>query len=307
MCCPSSTNTPEPERAAPLPLRILVAFWLVSSGLASGAGAQPLPDDPLKQRAREILAIHCTPCREVGALSASASDNRPLDLAAIARDPNLVRPGNPDGSPVYTEMMRRLVTSATSPTVDQLAALRAWIESLPPSVPVKTNAPIRSRAVRTDVTTETPIELQLHADRAHYKVGDEVRLTIRSDVDCRLTVISIDVAGHGTVIFPNEFATKDLLTAHLRLSLPAPNAGYRFRPKEKGRERVVALCTRAAGLIDGITHDFERQRFQELGPYSAFLDAALRNAVKRKADGVDDSAQAALDQIWRTGIVLNVD
>jgi hypothetical protein len=230
-----------------------------------------------------------------------------LDLAAIARDPKLVRPGNPDGSPAYTEMVRQLVTSTTSSTVDELATVRAWIEKLPPRAAPKGSVPAPSDTVRTDITPDTPIELQLYADRARYKVGDEVRLTIRTNVDCRLTVISIDVAGRGTVIFPNDFATKDLLTAQVGLSLPAPGAGYRFRAKEKGRERVVALCTRAAGLIDGITHDFERQRFQELGPYSTFLDTALKAAVKRKVDGSDNDAHAPLDQIWRTGIVIEVE
>lgn len=297
MWCPSSTNTPGPERAASLPARILVALWLAGCGLASGACAQPLPDDALNERAREVLAAHCAPCREGGS----------LDLANIARNPKLVRPGNPDSSPVYTEMVRQLVTSATSPTIDQLGTLRAWIENLPPTAPVTANVPIETDAVRGDVTPDSPIELQLYADRARYKVGDEVRLTIRTNVDCRLTVMSIDVAGRGTVIFPNDFATKDLLTAQVGLSLPAPGAGYRFRAKEKGRERVVALCTRAAGLVDGITHDFERQRFQELGPYSTFLDTALRDALKRKADAAEGDTHAPLHQIWRTGIVIEVE
>ncbi len=297
MWCPSSTNTPGPERAASLPARILVALWLTGCGPASGAGAQPLADDALNERAREVLAIHCAPCRKGGA----------LDLATIARDPKLVRLGNPDGSPAYTEMVRQLITLTAPPTVGELAILRTWIEKLPPRAAAKSSVPAPSDTVKTDITPDTPIDLQLYADRARFKVGDEVRLTIRTNVDCRLTVISIDVAGHGTVIFPNDFATKDLLTAQVGLSLPAPNAGYRFRLKEKGRERVVALCTRAAGLIDGITHDFERQRFQELGPYSTFLDNALRDALKRKADAAEGDTHAPLNQIWRTGIVIEVD
>ena len=197
------------------------------------------------------------------------------------------------------------------------------------------------------ITPDTPIELQVYADKPRYTVGDAVELTIRSNVDCRLTVISIDTSGHGTVIFPNDLAPRDLLSAQLNLPLPAHDAGYRFRVKEKGRERVVALCTRAAGLVDGITHDFERQRFQELGPYAAFLDNALRSAQKRRAAAQAAAAEAAraaaaeeergtsergdpdeertrrtdprvrvepsgpahapLHQIWRTGIVIEVE
>ena len=169
------------------------------------------------------------------------------------------------------------------------------------SPPVKTSVPAASD------TAIPHVVLQLHADRVRYKVGDEVRFTIRSNSDCRLHVISIDVSGHATVIFPNDFVPKEQISGGADLALPAPDAGYRFRVKERGRERVVALCTRAPGAIDGITHDFERQRFQELGVYATFLDTALRNALNRKAEGEEGAANAPLAEIARTGIVIEVD
>ncbi len=275
--------------------------WRVAIGLtlavlvgcaATIARAETPPDDALSNAARDILATHCAPCRGK------------RDLASVARDPDLVRPGNPDGSPIYATMVRRLLDPQTqpAPSVEALAGLRAWIERLPPAAPVSRAAPVQS-----DIASETPIELQLQADRPRYKVGDEIRFTIRANVDCRLHVISIDVSGHGTVIFPNDFVPSAQIKADTDLVLPAPGAGYRFRVKEKGRERVVALCTRSAGLIDGITHDFERQRFQELGVYATFLDNALRNALKRKADGDEDATHAPLHEIWRTGIVIEVE
>lgn len=595
MHCHSSTPTRARDHR-PYRRTIRLALALLLVGSASVARAEPPPDDELSTAAREILSVHCPPCHDTGTRLSTDGNGHPLplDLAAIARDPTLIRPGNPDGSPVYTTLVRRLFTpqKPPAPTIEQLATLRAWIERLPASAascpvtrntsrsaieqlairhavksstpvaalrvltlahvdggctpadrldewrrsirlflgglagstkpalvaplddsgnllainiqafgwdgdhwraltgagqraarsveplivradwlivhvlrgelgarsanlqkppahkprhfhdpeiteldraivegmlarvtppdelarhtelvlklaqlhlapaglsrvavelgvaradlerqfddtavvmgllprlaygavprdqiedgwlllgkiggtapPVRTNVPIQFDAVRPQVTPETPVELQLYADRGRYKVGDEVKLTVRSNVDCRLTVISIDVSGHGTVIFPNDFTPKDLLSAHLNLALPARDAGYRLRVKEKGRERVVALCTRAAGLIDGITHDFERQRFQELGPYGAFLDNALRNAQKRRAAALAAAAAAAeehaareaakpegsrraspeppaapaeppgpllapLHQIWRTGIVIEVE
>ncbi len=522
-----------------------LALALLLGGSAALARAETPDDAAQNSAARDILATHCPLCREVG------------DLAAIARNPNLIRPGNPDGSPVYATLVRHLLTSPTSPSAEQLATLRTWIERLPASAafcsppidtsrgtieqivvrhavksstpvaalrvlslahidsgcapaelvaawrraigwflgalagstkpapvapldesgnliaidiralgwdadlwrvltgvgqrpprsteplvvradwlvvhvlrgplgaraanlkeppphkpkhfhdpeitpldrgileamlsriappdelarqvelvlelarlyfaptglsqvaaelgverkvleqrlddaaaatsllprlaygtvprseiedgwpqlgkvagvapPVKTNAPNPPDATGPAIAPETPIELQLHADRARYKVGDEIRFTIRSNADCRLTVISIDVSGHGTVIFPNDFVPRDRLGANFALALPAPGAGYRFRVKQQGRERVVALCTRAVGAIDGITHDFERQRFQELGVYATFLDNALKNAQNRKAEAAEGPAHAPLQQIWRTGIVIEVE
>ncbi len=159
--------------------------------------------------------------------------------------------------------------------------------------------------------------LSIHADRLRYTTGDPIQFTVRSNVDCRLTVISIDVSGHGTVIFPNDFTPRDALSADRDLVFPAPDAGYRFRVKEKGRERVVALCTRAAGMIEGIVHDFERQRFQELGPYAARLEAELKSAVDRSSPSAVDTSTSRnktpdpqhvpLQQLWRTGIVIEVE
>jgi hypothetical protein len=559
-----------PERDFPS-VCFLIAVLLMGCGLASGAGAQSSPDDPLSQRAHDVLAIHCAPCREVGALKAPASKPASLDLAAIARDPNLVRPGNPDGSPVYTEMMRRLAlpgaqpATSPNPDIEALAILRAWIESLAasaatcpissdltlrhiqpllirqavragkpisalrvltlahldagcatpeqltawreaiglfvaalsgsskpvPTMPLdkashhlavdiralgwdgdlwriltgadvragrlneplvvradwlivhvlrgdlgarfvkRTEHPAKSRdfydpeisaedraivyamlagaappetlALNTEIilqlarahlapaglsrvaaelgieravmeraiatstgdakslllrlaygtvpratiengwrllgtiggappqatasalpdakrhssAPQTPVELSIYADRARYAAGDPIQFTVRSNVDCRLTLISIEVSGHGTVIFPNDFVPRDSLGAHLNLVLPAPDAGYRFRVKEKGRERVVALCTRASGIIEGIVHDFERQRFQELGPYTAHLESELKSALERSSASATDTSASRneppdpqhvpLQQLWRTGIVIEVD
>jgi hypothetical protein len=549
MFCHSSTSTRALDLKR-LKHGIGLAFALLV-GCVAAACAETPADDALTSAAREILAAHCPPCNEVGLRARSGNTGEPpqLDLAAIARDPNLVRPGNPDGSPVYTTLVRRLLTSPTSPSAEQLATLRSWIASLPASAancPISrdmTRGTIEQRVVRHAVKSSTPVAalrvlsfahidggcvpvarlaawrraiglflaalagstkpaaatpidesgnliaidiralgwdadlwrtltgvgprpprsteplmvradwlivhvlrgplgtraanlstspphkprsfydpeitpydraiveamlshiaprdelaqrvesvielarshlapaglsqvaaelgverraldqrfdgvatglvarlaygtvprseiedgwaqiakaagvtppvksnvpsqadtaapdvaLQLYADRLRYKVGDEIRFTVRSNVDCRLHVISIDVSGHGTVIFPNDFVQNDQISAGIDVTLPAPSAGYRFRVKERGRERVVALCTRAPGAIDGITHDFERQRFQELGIYATFLDSALRNALKRRADGEDGGEHAPLHEISRTGIVIEVE
>ena len=598
MYCHSST----PTRACRSRLRSRVTHFaaalLIGGATAPALRAETPPDDALAADARDVLAMHCPPCHEAGFRPHTNNAAAPaaLDLAAIARDPRLVRPGNPDGSPIYATLVRRLLnpTQPPGPSVEALARLRTWIERLPASAatcpaahdisrariepllarqatllrtsaanlrvltlahidmgcastehlaeartatalflaalagspkpppmapmdergsllalniqalgwdsdrwralmgagaraassneplilradwlvvhvlrgelgarsanlktlpaqkprafhdpeinahdraiveamlarvappeavlhhtevllelaqthlaptglsqiaaelgidrtilerqfgdpanvvmgllprlaygavpraeiedgwlllgrlgnvapPLRTNVPIQFDAARPDITPDTPVEIRLYADRARYAVGDEVQLTIRTNVDCRLMVISIDVSGHGTIIFPNDFATKDLAHAHLSVALPARDAGYRFRTKEKGRERIVAMCTRAAGLIDGVTHDFERQRFQELGPYEAFVDNVLRNAQRRRAAALaavaaaeaeeraakeaakpegakraspepqpappqpTGPAHAPLHQIWRTGIVFEVE
>jgi len=529
-----------------------IGFWVLAILLGAPV-VSARADEALAARARGVLATHCAPCREVGGIGET------VDLAAVARDPTLVRPGNPDGSPAYTTLLRQFGGSA-SPTADELAALRAWIESLPsdaatcPSAtfvprerieaelarvastmkkpvtafrilslahmdlgcaspallaewrqmlglvlaavagiahPVPSHAldprghnlafdiqdlgwdafrwrsilgvktqirritgplivradqlvaqvlrgefgteragasgpvpahladspimrendreiarailapvtppeklarnaelmlhltrhhlaplnlvgvsaeigvkpetlasalesaakgerhflrrliystvlrndledawPLIARltkvvpperavplvpldAVSPPVTPATPIDLTLYPDLPRYSRGDAIEITVRSNVDCALTIISIDPTGFGTVIFPNDFVASNRIAAHLRLTVPAQGARYRLRLKEKGRERIVALCTRVDGLVDGIRHDFERQRFQELGPYAAFLDAALRRPppipeAERKEGASPPATYVLQSQIWRTGILIDV-
>ena len=117
--------------------------------------------------------------------------------------------------------------------------------------------------------------LHLLSDKLVYKSGDALQLTVRSAVDCHLTLISLDKRGRGTVIFPSDFEHNDLLAAGRPLVLPRPGSPYVLRLREIGRERIVALCTPSAGAVDGIRHDFERQRFTDLGTYAAFLAQAI--------------------------------
>jgi len=499
MSCRSSPPTRDSRSA-----RWLCAGLIALSHFIGGATAGPaVADDALSARARGVLATYCAPCRET-------SSGTELDLATIARDPNLVRPGNPDGSPAYTELIRRIGAGVPTASADELGAVRNWIADLPetaascasaifpprvrievelariataarksisafrvlslshldlgcgipeqraawrqtiglilaalagkpqaarthtldangrfiafdiqdlgwgadrwralvgiPSGTRRSDEPLVARAdqfaarilrsasipaeghkprpaddpdmsdidrqnartllapvaapesldrhiesmlqlarqhlvplglarvaaelgVRTEVlgrgivqvatiapdpwlrlaygsvprgeieknwaliarsaglqppahadasvfpdtappavTADTPIEITLYPDRLRYVAGDTMQLTIRANVDCHLTVISIDTAGHGTVIFPNDFATNNRLRAQIGVTLPPKGARYRFRLKNKGREHVVALCTREEGSVDAIHHNFERQRLQELGP-----------------------------------------
>ncbi len=124
--------------------------------------------------------------------------------------------------------------------------------------------------------------LVLLADKITYKAGDPLRLTVRTKTDCHLTLISLDQRGRGTVIYPSDFEPNNLLSADSELQLPASGAPYIFRLKEKGRETIVAVCNTAGASIDGIRHDFERQRFTDLGDYAAFLVQAESQAGERR-------------------------
>jgi hypothetical protein len=85
------------------------------------------------------------------------------------------------------------------------------------------------------------------------------------------------------------------------LKVPRADAGYRLRLNDKGIERIVALCnTATSGAVDGIRHDFERQRFTELGDYRAFLARALTPQAEPRPQSVTETVRRGRRRIVRT-------
>jgi mono/diheme cytochrome c family protein len=135
----------------------------------------------------------------------------------------------------------------------------------------------------THARTSTPseIEISLVVDPPAPKAGDQIHLRARTEAPCHLTLINIDKAGRATVIFPNDFEPSNFVEAGRDVIVPGPQAPYRLKARDPGRETIVAVCT-PTFAADGIVHDFERQRFTELGDYRAFLKRAMSAEAKKE-------------------------
>jgi Domain of unknown function (DUF4384) len=142
------------------------------------------------------------------------------------------------------------------------------------------------------VTTEPSgdLELVLKTDKTAFKTGDLLSVKARVSSNCYLTLISVDRNGRGTVIFPNDFEQNNLMEVGREIQVPSLSAPYQFRLRDKGRETLVGVCGASQRPADGIKHDFERQRFTELGDYRAFLgrtwttESEERRGVASRAD-----------------------
>jgi mono/diheme cytochrome c family protein len=176
-----------------------------------------------------------------------------------------------DGDGASNSLARRLLQGLV-PRVEVDANADRMLAALGRPRPKTVGEPdIRSAGETSRTAIDRGPELVLYSDKTRYRRGDPLRFYVRTDTDCHLTVISIDTRGRGTAIYPNDFETNSLLPAGKELRLPVPDAGYTFRLNQPGRETIVALCSPTAGLIDGIRHDFEKQRFTELGDYATYL------------------------------------
>ncbi|MGE8941367.1 DUF4384 domain-containing protein [Leptospira interrogans] len=116
-----------------------------------------------------------------------------------------------------------------------------------------------------------PFEFAIWSDKTSYQVGDLLTLSAFTSADCHLTLIGLDANGQATVLFPNEMATDNRITAGSIPSLPGSKAPYQFRLDKPGMETVVGVCTVVAKIADNIQQDFDRQRFTLLGDWRTFL------------------------------------
>ncbi len=126
-------------------------------------------------------------------------------------------------------------------------------------------------------------QLILKTGPVTFKPGQALTIRVRTTENCHLTLINIDRNGRGTVIYPNDFEPTNYLEAGKELKVPADNAPYLFRLREPGRETIVGICQSESKSPPGIRHDFERQRFTELGDYRSFLSRSAANEPENRA------------------------
>ncbi|MFA5949394.1 MAG: DUF4384 domain-containing protein [Hyphomicrobium sp.] len=141
-----------------------------------------------------------------------------------------------------------------------------------------TGNPVPPHEKRT--TAEYSIDVALFSDKPLYVVGDLLTLNVSVSKACHLTLVNIDAAGKGLVLYPNDIEPDNLIAPGVVVRVPGPTAGYQLRFDTKGSEGVVALCQRTSRNFEGVRFDHERQRFAILGDWQEFL----RTAAERKAE-----------------------
>ncbi|MBA4173233.1 MAG: hypothetical protein C0511_11435 [Hyphomicrobium sp.] len=157
-------------------------------------------------------------------------------------------------------------------------ALRTGRQRKPESAAAATGAPSRSAIGGTPETVSEPeagsaadLRLSLWSDNATYRSGQLMSVFATPSADCYLTVIGVDSGGKATVLFPNDFDQDNLVRGGRVHRIPALNGPYQLRLRDKGPETLVGICDTTNKAPDGVTHDFERQRFTVLGNWRNFL------------------------------------
>ena len=265
---------------------VLRADWLAHAVLAVDGSAARLGDD-----AREIRML-------------AAELNRPVHLTRAAAELGvapevLLRLADTDRG-VAGEMARRVAQGLVArPELDRSAQLLAKALAHP-ALPAEAPAADAKPSERLlPLALDPGPGIVLTSERISYRVGDRLRLSVRTSADCDIMLISLDRRGRATVLYPNDLEATTMLPAGRELRVPADGAGYAFRLAEPGTERIVALCSTGGPAIDGITHDLERQRFTDLGDYGTFLTQAVAGEAEQRKSGTGTAPPPVPGRRWR--------
>lgn len=144
----------------------LILFGAAFIELCGSANAETIPPTPLRapkpphvdrvsdpralaearaEKARDVLKRHCARCHERGQLQQlfpTGGIGNILDLAAVARRRDLIRPGHPNASPLFLSMLTRempfdvfqQLKPGAEPSAAEIKAVHDWIEGLPQPV-----------------------------------------------------------------------------------------------------------------------------------------------------------------------------
>ena len=139
---------------------------------------------------------------------------------------------------------------------------KVTVAAVATAAPVVVPKPASGAAAQTSA-----FDLALTSDKSGYNVGDTVVVTVNSKKDCHLTLINVDSAGQGTIIFPNKFQQDNAIYAGTPITFGNSSA-FKFRLSDKGVETIVAECNASKPASRGFTADYKAGGFTDLGDYS---------------------------------------
>jgi Domain of unknown function (DUF4384) len=209
--------------------------------------------------------------------------------SVLAADRKLIEPGWPDRS----ELVWRMLDGHDAPQLEngdsrhktakkEITKAKTKRPAIPPGVWLVRHwiarlqrrpaaVPKGSAEVLQAVPSGGRGWLRVDAVQTDFKAGDQIVYRVRTDRYCRLSLINVDPRGIATVVFPNAYAHTDHIDGEAALVVPSADDPFLFTARQRGVEKLVALCADDDGAALGIRHDFTHQRFTVLGDWEQFL------------------------------------
>jgi len=110
-----------------------------------------------------------------------------------------------------------------------------------------------------------PFGLMIRPDRAAYHIGEQVRIVVSSQKDCRLTLINVGASGKAVQLFPNSLQRDNLIRGGHEILIPSPQARFQVLARAPaGAESLLAIC-RSDGVASQLPIDPGQGDFVTIG------------------------------------------
>lgn len=215
------------------------------------------------------------------------------------------------GRPEYTSLSR-FILLGEEPGI--AAAIETEPNEPPPDEPIagsnEGNAslkvpPLPEKVRRPDI----PLRLSIWPGQTGYASGDPIQVYAAASAPCHLTLLSLDMRGEATVIFPTEYQSDNLLVPGRIVRVPGESDAFSLRVEHPGSERIVGICMKGGRKSPpGISHDFELQPFTLLGSWDKHIAKALEaDKAERRNAGREPEEQRRRARRRRTALPFRHD
>lgn len=89
------------------------------------------------------------------------------------------------------------------------------------------------------------LKVEVWSDKVEYRIGEKMRMYVKANQDCYLTLVDVGTSGQTTVIFPNHYNPSNAIKGGVTNVLPPESAGFEFEVGgPAGTERVRAIASK---------------------------------------------------------------
>ena len=177
------------------------------------------------------------------------------------------------------------ILAATSSEIKLPSDLRALEEKPLVAAPPKADSPGPTEVSRS---AAEPLKVELTTDKADYAIGEKMRLRVKVNQDCYLTIIDVGADGKATVVFPNIYAPSNAVKGGVTYVIPDPSAGYEFEiVAPAGLELIRAIASREPSVdLDAAMEPFSSAKpFGEVTQDLEVLTRSIHVKAKKAKPG----------------------
>ena len=151
------------------------------------------------------------------------------------------------------------------------------------------------------------LKLTFDTNKNRYRIHDDLRLTVRANTDCYITLLNWDIDGNFVQLFPNRHDQNNQLRAGKTYTFPPRGSDYEFTmlgPRGSERLKVIAVADRA---LSNRINTILKQSNNSANPYRMHSVKAAGSAPNARIVGVGEVTELLTIEEEIAQILENMD